>query len=154
MAGAYAFRNQREETLMNATETLVELEALRLLKARYFRCVDTKAWTEYAELFEPDVTVALPNDGDGYAWSDRETFIANTAQSLEGVVTVHHGHMPELELTSPTTAKGIWAMQDILKYPDGRRMYGYGHYTESYVKKDGRWRIATLKLTRLSLEFV
>src|SRR5690242_7204267 len=94
--------NQREETLMNATETLVELEALRLLKARYFRCVDTKAWADYAELFEADVKVEIPNDGDGYAWSDRETFIDNTAKSLEGVVTVHHGHMPELELTSPT----------------------------------------------------
>lgn len=140
---------------MDATETLMELEALRTLKARYFRCVDTKAWTDYAELFEPDVTVELPNDGpEGYAWSEREAFIANTAKSLEGVVTVHHGHMPELELTSPTTARGVWAMQDILKFPDGRRMTGFGHYTETYVKRDGRWRIATLKLTRLSLEFV
>jgi len=138
---------------MEATETLIELEALRALKARYFRCVDTKAWVDYAELFEPDVTVELPNDGEGYAWRDREVFIADTAQALEGVITVHHGHMPELELTSPTTARGIWAMQDILRYPeDARRITGYGHYHETYVKRDGRWRIATLKLTRLSLE--
>ena len=35
---------------------------------------------------------------------------------LQDVVTVHHGHMPEIELTSPTTARGIWAMEDMLRY--------------------------------------
>jgi uncharacterized protein (TIGR02246 family) len=146
-----------EEDPMDATGKLEDLEALRALKARYFRCIDTKDWKAYAELFEPDVTVDLPNDGEGYAWRGREEFIANTARSLEGVITVHHGHMPELELTSPTTARGIWAMQDILYWPASapggpRKITGYGHYNETYVKTDGRWRIATLRLTRLNLE--
>ncbi len=39
--------------------------------------------------------------------------------SVGPVVTVHHGHMPEIEITSPTTASGIWAMQDFLKMPEG-----------------------------------
>lgn len=142
---------------MDATQKLEDLEALRALKARYFRCVDTKDWKNYAEIFTPDVTVDLPNDGDGYSWRGREAFIASTAQSLEGVITVHHGHMPELELTSPTTARGIWAMQDVLFWPASapggpRKVTGYGHYNETYVKADGRWRIATLRLTRLNLE--
>jgi uncharacterized protein (TIGR02246 family) len=150
-------KNAHVEDAMNAAEKLDELEAIKSLKARYFRCIDTKNWTGYAEIFEPDVTVDLPNDGDGYAWRDREEFIASTAKSLEGVITVHHGHMPEIELTSPTTAKGIWAMQDVLYWPatapgGARKMTGYGHYNETYVKKDGRWRIATLRLTRLNLE--
>ena len=41
---------------------------------------------------------------------------------LQDVVTVHHGHMPEIELTSPTTARGIWAMEDMLRYPDGHEI--------------------------------
>jgi hypothetical protein len=143
---------------MDAAQTLLELEALRALKASYFRFIDTKQWDAWKEIFEPEITVELPNDGpDGFVWNGREAFVNGTAQALEGVVSVHHGHMPELELTSPTTARGIWAMQDVLTWPQttpggGRKITGYGHYHETYVKRDDRWRIATIRLTRLSLE--
>jgi len=72
------------------------------------------------------------------------------------VVTVHHGHMSEIEVTSPTTATGIWAMEDKLRWPSGAslgEMHGYGHYHETYVKVDGAWRIKTLTLTRLRVDF-
>ena len=35
----------------------------------------------------------------------------------------------------------------------GSSLNGYGHYTESYAKRDGTWRIATSKLTRLLVDF-
>ena len=60
---------------------------------------------------------------------------------------MHHGHMPEIELTSPTTATGIWAMEDMLRYPDGSEMHGYGHYHETYEFAGDTWRIKTLTLT-------
>jgi hypothetical protein len=60
--------------------------------------------------------------------------------------------MPEIELTSPTTANGIWAMEDMLRWPDGRELHGYGHYTETYAKIGNHWRIRTLVLTRLRLD--
>ena len=57
--------------------------------------------------------------------------------------------MPEIELTSPTTATGTWAMEDWLRWPDGRELHGAGHYHEEYEKVDGRWRITKMTLTRL-----
>jgi hypothetical protein len=66
--------------------------------------------------------------------------------------TVHQGHTPEIELTSDTTATGIWALADIVKLPDGSDMYGYGHYHETYVKVDGAWKIKTSTLTRLRVD--
>jgi hypothetical protein len=61
--------------------------------------------------------------------------------------------MPEITLTSDTTATGIWAMEDHLWWPEGspiRHLHGYGHYHESYEKDaDGEWRIKELTLTRL-----
>jgi hypothetical protein len=57
--------------------------------------------------------------------------------------------MPEIEITSPTTARGVWAMEDMLRWPDGRELHGYGHYHETYERTDDGWRIKTLTLTRL-----
>ncbi len=72
--------------------------------------------------------------------------------SVGAVLTTHHGHMPEIEITSPTTARGIWAMQDFLQWPEGsplKSLVGWGHYTETYELVDGEWKIKTLVLTRL-----
>jgi hypothetical protein len=71
---------------------------------------------------------------------------------LRGAVTVHQGHMPEIELTSPTTATGIWALQDVIIWPDGTRLLGYGHYHETYRLLDSQWRISSTVLTRLHME--
>jgi hypothetical protein len=72
--------------------------------------------------------------------------------TLRDAVTIHHGHMPEIEVVSPSTARGVWALQDIIVWPDGSRLHGYGHYHETYEKSDGQWRIKTSTLTRLHME--
>jgi hypothetical protein len=61
--------------------------------------------------------------------------------NLTGVLTIHHGHMPIIEITSPTIATGLWALEDVLFWPDGSgldgidgRLYGYGHYHETHVR--------------------
>jgi hypothetical protein len=55
------------------------------------------------------------------------------------------------EAVSPTTATGIWAMEDLLIFADGRELHGAGHYHETYEKHDGSWRIKSLHLTRTIL---
>jgi hypothetical protein len=61
--------------------------------------------------------------------------------------------MPEIQLTSASTATGIWALQDFIVWPDGTRLLGYGHYHETYEKTDGAWRIKSSTLTRLHMDF-
>jgi hypothetical protein len=63
-------------------------------------------------------------------------------------------HMPEIELTSETTARGIWQLEDFVRFAFGLNMRGYGHYHETYVKIDGHWRIQSSKLTRLRADIV
>lgn len=36
--------------------------------------------------------------------------------AVEAAETVHHGHMPEINLTSAATAEGIWAMYDVVDF--------------------------------------
>lgn len=131
-----------------------DIEAIRRLKARYFRLMDTKDWDGYREVFTPDVHVDVSADGAG-TFDGVDEFLAMLVPTMAEVVSVHHGHMPEIELTSPTTATGIWAMEDVLQFGSGSglgELHGWGHYHETYAKVDGEWRIASLRLTRLRIE--
>jgi uncharacterized protein (TIGR02246 family) len=126
-------------------------EAIKQLKARYFRTMDTKDWEGMRDVFTDDVLVDTTEAGGGVV-EGGDAFVASLRTVLNDVVTVHHGHMPEIEIRSETEARGIWAMQDILEWPNGRRMYGYGHYHETYERIANGWRIKTLKLTRLRVD--
>ena len=136
-----------------------ELEAIRQLKARYCRFLDTKDVDSWRGVFTTDVVVTL-DMAVSTGGSDPQTappiegvdnFVPSVMASLEGVATMHHCHTPEITLTSDTTATGIWAMEDLLIFPDGRELHGAGHYRETYEKRDGSWRIKTLHLTRTIL---
>jgi uncharacterized protein (TIGR02246 family) len=126
-----------------------DLEAIRQLKARYFRTLDTKDWAAMRQVFTDDVVVDTTQDTGGSVVTGADDFMTFLRAVIGDVTTVHHGHTPEIEVTSATTAAGIWAMEDMLRWPDGREMHGYGHYHETYEKAGGAWRIKTLTLTRL-----
>jgi hypothetical protein len=40
-------------------------------------------------------------------------------------------------------------LEDVVRFGPGVNLRGYVHYTETYRKVDGQWRIASSKLTRL-----
>jgi uncharacterized protein (TIGR02246 family) len=130
-----------------------DLEAIRQLKARYFRTMDTKDWDGMRQVFTDDVVMDTTEAGGGIV-TGADEFIGFLRKTLDGTVTVHQGHMPEIELTSETTATGIWALNDIVIFPNGMRLDGYGHYHETYEKGANGWRITSSKLTRLHADFV
>jgi uncharacterized protein (TIGR02246 family) len=141
---------------MSGSEALEAIEAIKQLKARYFRLMDTKDWAGFRTCFTDDVRIDVTADGAGVL-EGLDAFLAMLEPTLEGVTTVHHGHMPEIELTSPTTATGIWAMEDHLRFPDDNplgisELHGFGHYHDTYAQRDGEWRIASSRLTRLRLD--
>jgi uncharacterized protein (TIGR02246 family) len=130
------------------------IEAIKQLKARYFRCLDSKDWDGFRDVFAPDVTVDTSSD-DGNVHQGRDEFLAFLIPVLADVITVHQGHMPEISITSDATATGIWAMEDYLEFGAGgpvKTLHGRGHYHETYVKLNGEWKIKSTKLTRLRLD--
>ena len=128
------------------------IEDIKRLKARYCRCHDTKDWPGLRAVFTDDL-VADSTEAGGRVVDGADAFIAFLQEVLAGATTVHQGHMPEIELTSPTTATGIWALHDIVIWPTGLRLDGHGHYHETYARTDAGWRIATSRLTRLHSDF-
>jgi len=144
---------------MEAVDRLVAIEEIKALKARYFRCMDTKDWDGYAGVFATDATLDVSGEmgagTDGGIIAGRDAIVAFVRSAIDDVTTVHHGHMPEIDVASSTTATGIWAMEDSLRWPEGapiRGLHGYGHYHETYVQRDDRWFIAATKLTRLRVD--
>ena len=133
-----------------ALQRLLDVEAIQQLKARYFRCMDTKDWVGFAGVFTADAVM----DADGYVGRGRDEIVASLRTVLDGVVTTHHGHMPEITITGPDRATGVWAMFDYLTFPgdppSGFR--GYGHYHEEYVREADGWRIRRVELRRLRMD--
>ena len=127
-----------------------DLEEIKKLKARYFRSLDSKDWDLYRSVFTKDVVVDLRRAG-GELHDGIEDFMAY-ARSLKIVQSVHHGHMPEIDLTGPTTATGVWSMEDYNIWEDSSQNHGWGHYLESYEKQGERWYIKTMKLSYLRVE--
>ncbi|MDV3124608.1 nuclear transport factor 2 family protein [Mycobacterium sp. 21AC1] len=139
-----------------------ELEAIKQLKARYCRFLDTKDVAAWRDLFADDVVgtvdLAVSTGGADPQTTPRmegvDQFASVVLAAVADAATMHHCHTPEITLTSDTTATGIWAMEDRLVYPDGRRVVGAGHYHETYEKRDGSWCIKSLHLTRTFFEMV
>ncbi|MCV7279859.1 nuclear transport factor 2 family protein [Mycolicibacterium flavescens] len=131
------------------TETdLAEIEAIKQLKARYYRLLDTKDWAGWRALFVDDfVSDTTPAGGKRIEGADE--FVGFTRKSLRNQATVHQVHAPEIELTSATTARGVWALEDVVRFGPGVNLRGYGHYHETYEKLDGQWRFTSSTLTRL-----
>ena len=146
---------------MDPLQRLVAIEDIKNLKARYFRLLDTKQWSPWEQLFIEDLTTEFPDDRpDMPPFRGRRAFVEAIEASLGPALTLHHGHTPEIEILTPTSARGIWVMQDWLHWPPGaplaevgfRHVLGWGHYHETYAKTSEGWRIATLKLTRMHLD--
>lgn len=83
-----------------------DIEAIKQLKGRYCRTMDTKDWAAMRQVLTGDVVIDMADSG-------------------------------------------IWAMEDVLRWPDGSEVHGYGHYHETYDTLSDGWRIKTPTLTWL-----
>ena len=147
-----------EAAAIDPLEQLLAIEAIKALKARYFRLFDTKQWAEWGKVFTEDASLqfdtavsTLGRPGNPIpAFFGRAAIVAMVEARNAASQTVHHGHMPEIELLSATGARGKWAMEDIVDH-GSYLIHGYGHYHETYRKVAGHWQIASVVLTRLRL---
>ena len=122
---------------------LEDIEAIQRLKHRYWRCLDLKLWDDLAGCFTEDATADY---GEGrYRFAGAEAILRFLREALgqaSGSVTVHHGHHPEIELTSETTARGTWALYNYLFNERHRRSLRMGaYYHDEYVKVGGEWKL-------------
>ena len=153
---------------MDDLDELVAIEAIRRVKARYFRGVDRGDAELVRGILAEDCVLDYrgcctdPRSGRDFLPAMNVVLRGSAAWSAEGfakagIVSVHHGHDCEIELSGATTASGIWSMTDRLFMPGGApfsQMIGYGYYHETYEKTGGAWKIKTLRIERIRVECI
>jgi hypothetical protein len=140
-------------------DRLIAIEEIKVLKARYFRLMDTKDFDALRAVFADDavfdarcsLSIEPAEDGENWIHSGGDAIVDFIRAAVAPLRTVHHGHAHEIEVTSPTTAYGVIALEDQIWDLTGTTvaLHGLGHYHETYVKVDGAWRIHTSRISRL-----
>jgi len=132
---------------------LLDIEAIRQLKARYFRALDLRLWDLFASVWTVDARLEEPRTGGVY--EGRAAIVEFVRASLTPFESVHHGHQPEITVTGPDSAYGIWAMSGLIAVPGTDPVQGFtdhGYYTDGYAKRDGEWLIARSRLDLLRVD--
>jgi hypothetical protein len=134
---------------MNVAD-LIDIEAIKKLKARYFRLMDTHNWAEFGDVFTRD---AVMGGGDQQV-TGRSAIVEFIARACDGVRSAHQGFLPEIELLGTGQASGVWAMSDYFEVRGTEPLVGFegfGHYEDRYALEDGAWRISASRLTRIKI---
>ena len=151
---------------MTEADRLAATEAIKQIKARYWRGVDLcdgelvrSVLAEDCELdfhgccVDPQTKVDhLP--AMNVTLRGRDQWVSDGMARL-GIVSVHQGHQADIEITGPDTARGIWAFTDRMFFPVGgdiSRLTGYGFYHETYVRVGEAWKIQTTRISRIRVE--
>jgi hypothetical protein len=137
---------------------LLDYEAIRNVKARYCRFLDTKDWDGFIGLFTPDAVMDVQEDTGNPPISGHAAILDQVRFAVIDAQSAHQVHSSEIALRGDE-ADVITAMQDRVVWapgkcpiPGAQSITGFGHYIERYVRRDGQWKIAALKLTRLYVE--
>ena len=144
---------------MDALSMLLDREAIRTVKARYCRFLDAKDWENFIALFTPDAILDVQEDSGNPPVQGHAAILDQVRFAVDYARTAHQIHSSEIDLRGDE-AHVITALQDRVVWDPGKSVIpgvqsitGFGHYTEVYVRQDGEWRIAHLKLSRLYVDF-
>ena len=130
-----------------------DIEAIKKLKAKYFRCVDKKLWDEMEEIWIED---AVADYGMGIeVLQGRKEILEFLKKNLgrDSMISVHQGHNPEIEITSDTSARGVWVLNDGLIIQTIARLNGWRYYEDEYVKVNGEWKKKNTRITNILEEW-
>ncbi|NDZ97618.1 nuclear transport factor 2 family protein [Streptomyces sp. SID6673] len=116
-----------------------DLEAIKQLKYRYLRALDTKDWEVFEGTLTPDVT---GDYGSSLKFTTRDELVGFMRESVgPAVITEHRVAHPEIDVEGDE-ATGRWYLQDRVIVPDFKFMLiGAAFYEDRYRRTDEGWRI-------------
>lgn len=130
---------------MVCVSDLESIEAIKQVKYRYLRALDTKHWDDFAATLAEDITADYGKSmGTEHKFTDRDSLVDFMRSSLPAnVISEHRVNHPEITLTGPDTASGIWYLQDRVIMPDYDLMLiGAAFYRDTYRRTADGWKIS------------
>ncbi len=124
-------------------ELLVEIELIKRLKYKYLRLLDQHRFDEMGEVLTPDC--AARYSGGEYSFDGLEAIVAFLKESMSSTkfLSSHGCHHPEIDVTGPHTATGVWKLEDQVIVGDfDINLRGAAFYEDEYVKTADGWRIS------------
>ena len=145
---------------MDRLQELLARQHIMEVKARYCRFLDTRDWEAFGALFTEDAVLDVRQDTGLEPFEGRAAIVATVQAAVAHSRSSHQVHNPEMRFDGPDAADVVWVMQDRVVWEKGKSpiptasgITGYGHYHERYVQLGAIWFIASLRLTRLVVDF-
>lgn len=130
-------------------QELYEIEKIKQLKARYFRALDTNDWSLFGDTLSESCSASY---SDGRLVLDgRDAIVAFMSKHMSGatLLSMHHGHTPEISIIDDNAATGIWYLQDqVIDLKSMTQLSGAAIYTDEYVRENNEWKISKTGYSR------
>ncbi|CAM4373292.1 Bile acid 7-alpha dehydratase [Mycobacterium basiliense] len=129
---------------MSPTDVTADIAAIKRVKYRYLRALDTKHWDDFADTLTEDVV------GDYGASVGAELHFTNRTDLVDymrsalgpAIITEHRVTHPEIAV-SGDTATGSWYLQDRVIVAEADFMLiGAAFYRDQYRRTPDGWRIS------------
>ena len=127
-----------------AIDEILDTEAIKRVKYRYLRALDTRRWDEFAATLTEDVVGDYGSSVDGkpLRFTDRRELVDYLRSALPvTVVTEHRVAHPEISVHGDA-ASGTWYLQDRVIVAEADFMLvGAAFYRDGYRRTADGWRI-------------
>ncbi|UXA07575.1 nuclear transport factor 2 family protein [Mycobacterium sp. SMC-2] len=123
---------------------LADIEAIKQVKYRYLRALDTKRWDDFADTLAEDVLGDYGSSvGEEHHFTNRVDLVNFMRKSLgPAVITEHRVTHPEISVTGDE-ATGTWYLQDRVIVADFNFMLiGAAFYRDRYRRTEDGWKIS------------
>lgn len=151
-----AAQPQPELKKMSAADRLLAAEEIKLLPLRYGRCITQRDWNCLRDDVFAENFYYMDGPARVHGWSGFMEVMKRAGCSGRVYCRVNmHGH--EVEIMSPTLARGIVAA-DFSYYhpagqtipavgteivPEGQEAHSPSYYYQTYTKVNGKWKLRT-----------
>jgi len=130
---------------------LEDIELIKRVKYAYCRCIDTANMAELKTLFTEDASVCYVGGSYRFEAQGRDKILEALEYAFHSeAIAFHHVDHPEIDLVSPTEAKGTWYLKDwFLDLRNKVITDGSALYKDTYVKRSGQWLIQRATYERI-----
>jgi len=121
-----------------------DLEAIKQVKYRYLRALDTKHWADFADTLTDDVVGDYGSSlGQEHHFTNRNALVEYMRNAMpENVITEHRVTHPEITVDGDE-ASGIWYLQDrVIVAEFDFMLIGAAFYHDEYRKTADGWKIS------------